>query len=145
MEQSDVVEEHHGNSIGHDYGDNDDGLSENKERIVLPSLVSRVMKDDAVMKGDEDSREESDSDVADFETPRSHQDREYHSAVNDDTDSVSSNEEVVEGSRYDMGINNTAERKEHEDGNSNLNTVAATATATATTTATADTDANPHL
>ena len=35
------------------YDDNYDGPSENKERIALPSLVPRVVKDDVVMKDNE--------------------------------------------------------------------------------------------
>ena len=36
-------------------------IPNNGERIVLPSLVSRVAKDNAVMKEDKDSRKEIDS------------------------------------------------------------------------------------
>ena len=120
VEQSDEKEEHHDNSIGHEYGNNYDGLSKNKKRIVLPSSVSRVVKDDAVMKEDEDPREGLDI---------------YQKEIDD---SVSSNEEMVKGSRYDLDINDAAKIKENKEGNSNLNTATTTATATATT------DANPH-
>ena len=103
-------------------GNNPSKIPNNGQKTVLPSSVSRVVKDDAVMKDNEDSREELDiyqkeideinsiytailkkeyeksteviseeesvnSDVADFETPVSHQDEEYHSAVNENTDS----------------------------------------------------------
>ena len=74
--------------------------------------------------------------VADFETPLFHQDEGPHSAVNDNINSVYSNGKMVEGSKYDLDINDAAVRREHKDGDSNLNTVVATFIATA--------DAYPH-
>ena len=46
-------------------------IPNNEERIVLPSLVSQVVKDDAVMKEDEDSREELDIYQKEIDTIRS--------------------------------------------------------------------------
>ena len=61
------------------------------------------------------SKEESvDSDVADFKTPLSHQDKEHHSAVNNTTDSDHSNGEMVEGSRYNLNVDAAVEGKEPE-------------------------------
>ena len=68
------------------------------ERIVLPSSVSRVVKENTVMKGYEDSRE-ADSDVAYVEKPFFQQDEEGHSVMNDNTNSVNGNVEMVEGSK----------------------------------------------
>ena len=68
------------------------------------------------------------SDVADFETPPSHQDKEHHSAVNNNTDSISSNGEKVEGSRYNLNVYSAAEGKEPENVSSNLDDVSATTT-----------------
>ena len=50
-------------------------------------------------------KESADSDVADFETPLFHQEEEHYFAVYDNTDSVNSNGEVVEGSRYNLNGN----------------------------------------
>ena len=87
-----------------------------------------TLKEEAVLKEEYEKLaevisegESVDSDVADFETPFSHQDEEHYSAVNDNTNSVNSNREMVEGSRYYLNINASL----------NLDDVAATTTADA--------------
>ena len=58
-----------------------------------------------------------------------HQDNGHHSAVNDNTENVSSYGEKVDGSRYNLNIYSAAETKEPENINSNLNLNIAAATA----------------
>ena len=85
------------------------------EDSVVPSSVPRVAKNEV------NSEEESaDSDVT------------------DNNDSVNSNGEFVEGSRYELNVNDAAEGKEPENVSSNLDDVSAT-------TAVDDVDnTNPH-
>ena len=66
--------------------------------------------------------------VADFETPLSHQDKEHYSTMNDNTDSVNSNGDMVGGSVVNTIGTSTLEQKEKHPKNvsSNLDDVTAT-------------------
>ena len=82
----------------------------------------------------EEYEQSIDSDVVDFETPFSHQDEEYHSTVNNNTDSVNSNGEKAEENRYNSNVNTTAEGNAAGNVSSNLDDVAATTCNSTTTT-----------